>query len=66
MKLLSHERLVRIYRPLATSKISEIFSFFSKQEIKYHDAKKVIAFGEGREGKKKTIKNFRKILHFGV
>ncbi|KAL4455015.1 hypothetical protein ABPG74_006397 [Tetrahymena malaccensis] len=44
-----HERIVRVYRPLATSKISEIFSFFSKQEIKYHDAKKVIAYGEGRE-----------------
>ena len=60
MKLLSHERLVRIYRPLATSKISEIFSFFSKQEIKYHDAKKVIAFGEGREGKKKNNKKLQK------
>ena len=55
---------MRIYRPLATSKISELFSFFSKQEIKYHDAKKVIAFGEGREGK--LNKNLQKILHFGI
>lgn len=47
----SHERLIRLYKPIPMSWFSGIFGYLDGTIAEYADAEKVIARGEGRDGK---------------
>ena len=47
----SHEREIYIYKPVPISKFTAFFGWLKGREAEYDDPSKVIAKGEGREGK---------------